>query len=141
MNCMSSSKNKKDSNNILLTDDRNNDEFAILEKAADIIWERSKDALKNNTSSRISDEAVTKIMTSAVKLYASKSDGEFRTFKPILGNYDEIVTPTEALTTVTEILRSLRLGPMEFGLWSRKRPEDYHDQKYNPINVKKNKDN
>ena len=34
---------------------------------------------------------------------------------------------TEALTAATEMLRALRLGPMEFGLWSRRRPEDYHD--------------
>ena len=29
-------------------------------------------------------------------------------------------------SAVTELLRALRLGPMEFGLWSRRRPEDYH---------------
>ena len=26
-----------------------------------------------------------------------------------------------------EVLRALRMGPMEFGLWSRRRPEDYHE--------------
>ena len=76
---------------------------------------------------RISDAAVAKLMTAAVKLYAAKADGEARTFRPVLGDYDEVVTPTEALTAVTEVLRALRLGPMEFGLWSRRRPEDYHD--------------
>ena len=70
-------------------------------------------------------------MTAAVKLYAAKSDGESRTFRPVLGNSDEVVTPTEALTTVTEVLRALRLGPMEFGLWSRRRPEDYHETDFN----------
>ena len=49
------------------------------------------------------------------------------------GKYDEIVTPTEALTAVTEVLRALRLGPMEFGLWARRRPEDYHDTDFEVI--------
>ena len=116
-------------------DDRDNDPFALVERAADILWERSQDALEQGEESRISDESVAKIMTAAVKLYAAKADKEGRTFRPLLGQYDEIVTPTEALTSVTEILRSLGLGPMEFGLWSRKRPEDYHDTEYE---IKKN---
>ena len=40
------------------------------------------------------------------------------------------MTPTEALTAVTEVLRALRLGPMEFGLWSRRRPEEYHNEEF-----------
>ena len=62
-----------------------------------------------------------------------------RTFKPILGNYDEIVTPTEALTAVTEVLRALRLGPMEFGLWSRRRPEEYHNEEFDEPSYSANK--
>ena len=78
-------------------------------------------------------------MTAAVKLYSAKTDGEGRTFKPILGNYDEIVTPTEALTAVTEVLRALRLGPMEFGLWSRRRPEEYYDEEFDEPRYSANK--
>ena len=107
-----------DKQNLLSEGD--NDPFALIDRAAELLWQRSELAINKEETSRVSDEAVTKIMTAAVKLYAAKTDGENRTFKPILGNYDEIVTPTEALTTVTEILRSLRLGPMEFGLWSRR---------------------
>ena len=54
-------------------------------------------------------------MTAAVKLYSAKTDGEGRTFKPILGNYDEIVTPTEALTAVTEVLRAF--AAWANGIW------------------------
>ena len=124
---MSTSQIKKSKNNNDLLDDRENDPFAMVERAADMIWERSEKAIANGEVSRISDEAVSKIMTAAVKLYSAKADGEQRTFKPLLGKFDEIVTPTEALTAVTEILRSLELGPMEFGLWSRRNPEDYHN--------------
>ncbi len=75
----------------------------------------------------VSDAAVRRLMTAAVKLYAAKADGEARSFRALEGRYDEVVRPTEALTAVTEVLRALRLGPVEFGLWSRRRPEDYHE--------------
>ena len=110
-----------------------NDPYAALERAADLVWERAEGALSEGEAGRISDAAVAKLMTAAVKLYAAKADGEDRTFRPVLGSYDEVVTPTEALTAVTEVLRALRLGPMEFGLWSRRRPEDYHDIPHQPV--------
>ena len=113
-----------------LKSDGENDPYALIERAAEILWERSQQAVDKQEADRVSDLAVAKLMTAAVKLYSAKTDGEGRTFKPILGNYDEIVTPTEALTAVTEVLRALRLGPMEFGLWSRRRPEEYHDEEF-----------
>jgi hypothetical protein len=109
-----------------------NDPYAALERAADLVWERAEGAVAEGEAARVSDAAVAKLMTAAVKLYAAKADGEDRTFRPVLGTYDEVVTPTEALTAVTEVLRALRLGPMEFGLWSRRRPEDYHDIPHAP---------
>ena len=140
---MSTSQIKKSKNNNNLRNNRENDPFAMVERAADLIWQRSEEAIKNGEVTRISDEAVSKIMTAAVKLYSAKADGEQRTFRPLLGNFDEVVTPTEALTSVTEILRSLELGPMEFGLWSRRKPEDYHntsfDDKVKKSNLKINK--
>ena len=117
-----------------LKSDGDNDPYALIERAAEILWERSQQAVEKLEADRVSDLAVSKLMTAAVKLYCAKTDGEARTFKPILGNYDEIVTPTEALTAVTEVLRALRLGPMEFGLWSRRRPEDYHDEEFDETN-------
>ena len=117
-----------------LKSDGDNDPYALIERAAEILWERSQQAVEKLEADRVSDLAVSKLMTAAVKLYCAKTDGEARTFKPILGNYDEIVTPTEALTVVTEVVRALRLGPMEFGLWSRRRPEDYHDEEFDETN-------
>ena len=107
-----------------------NDHYSAVERAADKIWDRTEEAIARGEVDRITDAAVAKIMTSAIKLYAAKADGEDRTFRPVLGDYDELVNPTEALTVVTEVLRALGLGPMEFGLWSRRRPEDYHEQKH-----------
>ena len=34
----------------------------------------------------------------------------------------ETLTPTEMLVAVSEMLRDVRLGPMELGLWFRRRP-------------------
>ena len=124
---MSSSENKKSELTNIRETSKENDPYAIFENVAETLWERTELALEKGETARISDETVSKLMTTALKLYAAKTDGEGRTFKPVLGKYDEIVTPTEALTAVTEVLRALRLGPMEFGLWSRRRPEDYHD--------------
>ncbi len=124
---MSHSQTKKELKDKKLEIDRENDPFALLERAADIIWDQSKTTIEKGKSYQVSDEAITKIMTASVKLYAAKAELENRSFRPLLGNYDEIVSPTEALTSVTEILRALKLGPMEFGLWSRKKPEDYHN--------------
>jgi hypothetical protein len=102
-----------------------NDPYAAFERAAVLIWDRTQDALAADEAGRISDEAVALLLTAAVKLYARKTDGEGRTFRPLKGAYDEVVTATEALTAVTELLRCLHLGPVEFALWSRRRPEDY----------------
>jgi len=85
----------------------------------------AQQALNNGEADRIPDQTVRRLMTVAVKLYAAKVDGGMRTFRALEGNYDEVVTPTEALTAATEILRALRLGPVEFGLWSLRRPEDH----------------
>ena len=124
---MSSSGNKNSELTNIRETSKENDPYAIFENVAETLWERTELALEKGEADRISDDTVTKLMTTALKLYAAKTDGEGRTFRPVLGKYDEIVTPTEALTAVTEVLRALRLGPMEFGLWSRRRPEDYHD--------------
>jgi hypothetical protein len=113
-----------------------NDPYAEVEDAAERAWTLVQEALERGEHDRISDQAVAKLMTAAVKLYAAKADLGERTPRPVLGRYDEVVTPTEALTAVTEVLRALRLGPMEFGLWSRRRPEDYpfqdHDDEPRP---------
>jgi hypothetical protein len=72
----------------------------------------------------VSDEAVAQILTAAIRLYVAKSDGEERTFAPIAGRNDSELTPTELLSAVSEMLRAMRLGPMELALWYRRRPDE-----------------
>jgi hypothetical protein len=100
-------------------------QYVEVNQAAQRIWDLAQHALRQGEADYISDAAVRRIMTAAVKLYAVKVNDGMRTFRPLEGTYDEVVTPTEALTAATEILRALKLGPVEFGLWSRRRPGDF----------------
>lgn len=122
-----------------LQHDLENDPYAAVERAAELIWRRTAESINNQEAERISDRAVVMIFTAAVKLYAEKC-GDGRTFRPLGGQYDEIVTATEALTAATELLRSLRLGPTEFALWARRRPEDYYDLPDEPIEFENQKE-
>ncbi|MBX3513192.1 MAG: hypothetical protein KF826_05255 [Xanthobacteraceae bacterium] len=111
-----------------------NDHYAVVERSAEIIWRRTAESISKGEVDRISDRAVVTLFTAAVKLYAQKC-GDERTFRPLAGRYDEIVTATEALTVATELLRALRLGPTEFALWARRRPEDYYDLPADAIEI------
>ena len=93
--------------------------------AADLL-RASRELVENNEASRVSDEAVAQILTAAIRLYVAKSDGEERTFAPIAGRNDSELTPTELLSAVSEMLRAMRLGPMELALWYRRRPGRRH---------------
>jgi hypothetical protein len=103
---------------------RANNPYEWIEQASQDLWTASEKAIGDKEASLISDEAVARIMTAALKLYVAKSDGEERTFPPLLGPGDKNVTATEVLSAVAELLRHLRLGPMELGLWYRRRPDE-----------------
>jgi hypothetical protein len=111
--------------------DLSNNPYSGVDLLADEAWTLARQAVESHEENLISDAAVAKLLTAAVKLYAAKADRGERSPRALLGDYDEVVSPTEALTAATELLRALRLGPMEFGLWARRRPEDYHDQSQN----------
>ena len=101
------------------------DLYSEVDEAAQKIWVVAQVALNQGEGDHIANETVRRIMTAAIKLYAAKTDGGMGTFRPIEGSYDEVVTPTEALTAATDILRAVGLGPVEFALWSRRRPEEH----------------
>lgn len=101
-----------------------NNPFDWVEGTSADLWDAAERALADGEAALISDEAVRRIMTAALKLYVAKSDGEERTFAPLLGKGDENISATEVLSAVAELLRALRLGPMELGLWYRRRPDE-----------------
>lgn len=103
---------------------RRNDRYGWIDAMAADLLAASREMVNEGEASRVSDEAVAQILTAAIRLYVAKSDGEERTFKPIAGQRDSELSPTELLSAVSEMLRSLRLGPMELALWYRRRPDE-----------------
>ena len=104
--------------------DRKNDRYGWIDDIAPELLRASRELVENNEAFRVSDEAVAQILTAAIRLYVAKSDGEQRTFPPIAGHRDSEMTATELLSAVSEMLRALRLGPMELALWYRRRPDE-----------------
>jgi hypothetical protein len=101
-----------------------NNPYQWIEGATADIWDATKRALADGEANLISDEAVMRMMTAAVRLYYMKADLEERTFSPLLGRGGDEVTATEVLAATSELLRALRLGPMELALWFRRRPDE-----------------
>ena len=100
-----------------------NDLYAWIDTIAPDLLAASRKLVEGGEASRVSDKAVAEIMTAAIRLYVAKSDGEERTFRPLAGVRDEEMTATELLSAVSELLRALKLGPMELALWYRRRPD------------------
>ena len=94
--------------------------YSDADRAADAILALTQQALTSGEAHRVPDAIVRRLMTVAIKLYAAKVNGTGRAFRPVEGKYDEVITPTEALTAATEILRAVGLGAMEFGLWAHR---------------------
>ena len=101
-----------------------NDQYGWIDAIAPDLLRTSRELVEKGEASRVSDEAVAQILTAAIRLYVAKSDGEERTFAPIAGRNDSELTPTELLSAVSEMLRAMRLGPMELALWYRRRPDE-----------------
>ena len=112
--------------------DRANDAYAWIDRMAPDLLAASRELVEKGCAARVSDAAVAQIMTAAIRLYVAKSDGEERTFRPIAGRGDDELTPTELLSAVSELLRALRLGPMELALWYRRRPDETPDHPRTP---------
>lgn len=106
------------------SDSRRNDPYGWIDAMAPDLLRASRELVESNEAYRVSDEAVSQILTAAIRLYVAKSDGEERTFKPIAGERDSEMTPTELLSAVSEMLRALHLSPMELALWYRRRPDE-----------------
>jgi len=100
-----------------------NDEFAWIEGASEDIYAAARKLIDGEEAGRISERAIRHLLTAAIRLYVARTDGEDRTFRPVMGNYDEELTATEVISACTELLRALRLSPMELSIWFRTRPD------------------
>ena len=103
---------------------RPNDPYAWIDRYAADLHQAARSLAATGEAARVSDEAVAQLLTAAIRLYVAKSDGEERTFAPVVRVESDPLTATEVLSAVSELLRALRLGPMELALWYRRRPDE-----------------
>lgn len=101
---------------------RRNDPYGWIDGYAADLHKAAKELVEKGEQARVSDEAIAQIITAAVRLYYAKSELEDRPVPAIVQEGDQTITPTEMLVAVSEMLRDVRLGPMELGLWFRRRP-------------------
>jgi hypothetical protein len=101
---------------------RANDEYGWIDRYAADLHRSAKELVARGEAARVSDEAVAQIITAAVRLYYAKSELEDRPVPAIVQEGGETLTATEMLVAVSEMLRDVQLGPMELGLWFRRRP-------------------
>jgi hypothetical protein len=111
--------------------DRANDSYAWIDRCAADLHRSAKELVANGEAARVSDEAVAQLITAAVRLYYAKSELEDRPVPAVVQEGEETLTPTEMLVAVSEMLRDVRLGPMELGLWFRRRPGENHPDENN----------
>jgi len=104
--------------------DRPNDPYAWIDRFAADLHVATRELAPRGEAGRVSDEAVAQLLTAAVRLYYMKADGEERTFSPVIRETTDPLTATEVLSAVSELLRALRLGPMELALFYRRRPDE-----------------
>ena len=100
-----------------------NDQYAWIEGASEDIYAAARNLIDSEQADRISEQAIRQLLTAAIRLYVARTDGEERTFRPVMGRYDEELTATEVISACSELLRALHLSPMELSIWFRTRPD------------------
>ncbi len=101
-----------------------NDPYAWIDRYAADLHEAARTLAREGEAARVSDEAVAQLFSAAIRLYYMKADQEERTFAPVIREQLDPLTATEVLSAVSELLRALRLGPMELALFYRRRPDE-----------------
>ena len=71
-------------------------------------------ALASGRPGDVSDADLARVMTAAVQLYAAKRDGGDASAVPVLA---DIVTPTEIVVTVSDMIRAAGLNLWDVSMW------------------------
>ena len=111
-------------------EERSNDEYGWIDRYAADLHRSAKELVEKGEAARVSDEALAQIITAAVRLYYAKSELEERPVPAIVQEGVETLTATEMLVAVSEMLRDVGLGPMELGLWFRRRPGENYPENH-----------
>ena len=86
-----------------------------VNRIAEDLFNAVEQTLADDAAATVSDEAVQKMMTAAVKLYNRKSNTEGRAFLPVIS--EQALTPTEAVHSACELIRAVNLNPFDLALW------------------------
>ena len=76
--------------------------------------EAAERALASGRLEQVSDADLECVMTAAVRLYAAKADSENPVVRPVT---PEIVTPTDIVVTVSDLIRSAGLNLWDVSMW------------------------
>ena len=98
------------------------DAVHAVDSAADAAFAAAKAALADATVGDISDEAIQKLMTAAAKLYCAKLTEDQGYFGPFLDS--EIVTATDAVVAIAEIMRAVDLNTFDLAMWMSRPPPE-----------------
>jgi hypothetical protein len=71
-------------------------------------------ALAAGEPAQVSDVALERVMTAAVRLYAAKADGDTPPAQPITPSS---VTPTDIVVTVSDLIKSAGLNLWDLSMW------------------------
>jgi hypothetical protein len=74
----------------------------------------AEDALASGELARVSDADLERVMTSAIRLYAAKTEADAPPAAPVTA---AALTPTEVVVTVSDMLKAAGLNLWDVSMW------------------------
>ncbi len=100
------------------SDDEHAPDAAALGAAAETALAIAEKALDGGATDAIPDEAVQRLLTAGVRLFANKVEMEDRVFRPFVA--PDSATATDVVVTVTEMLHAANLNTFDLAMWFRR---------------------
>ena len=99
------------------------DALAEIEDLARRALAIAETSLRDGTTEKISEQAVQRLITAGVRLFANKVEMEEKFFLPFTST--QAATATDVVVTVSEMLRAVNLNTFDLAMWFRRpRPGD-----------------
>ena len=100
------------------SDDGGASDLGALDAATETALAIAEKALDDGATEAIPDEAVQRLLTAGVRLFANKVEMEDRVFLPFVSA--ESATATDVVVTVTEMLHAANLNTFDLAMWFRR---------------------
>jgi hypothetical protein len=78
-------------------------------------------ALASGDLGAVSDDNLARVMTAAVRLYAAKTETDAPPTAPVT---PDLVTPTDVVVTVSDLIRAAGLNLWDVSMWFRRGAKD-----------------